>query len=265
MSSQQQQPLTVNFTVNHHHPTSGTKAKHPNCDEPIINGFYCHACDTEVETFLTESYTLVCKRCMASFIEVMATPAPPASSSATANSNTQHDNTSSSSRNETSKLTIQHPMETKSAVNLSYTTQSDDTFQLQIEPAHQDTTSSVTATQPTTTTANQRRSWFSSLFNRRARRSDASTSRASTFITVFSGKNKSSPYSGSKQFAASTTCFEENDEECPICQDELFIKGKETLRLTCRHAFHRECIQGWLDRSSTCPYCRQTVSIATLP
>lgn len=73
MSSQQQQ-LTVNFTVNNHHASNaggGTKAKHPKSDDPIINGFYCYACDAEVETFLTESYTLVCKQCMSSFIEVV--------------------------------------------------------------------------------------------------------------------------------------------------------------------------------------------------
>lgn len=61
-------------------------------------------------------------------------------------------------------------METKSAVNLSYTTPSNDIFQVQIAPA------TSTAQQPgATTTPEQRRSWFSSLFSsRRARKSDTS-------------------------------------------------------------------------------------------
>lgn len=88
----------------------------------------------------------------------MAGPAPSASDSA-------HQHTSS--KNETSKITFQHPMETKSAVNLSYTTPSNDIFQVQIAPA-----TSTTQQSAATTTLEQRRSWFSSLFSRRARKSD---------------------------------------------------------------------------------------------
>lgn len=67
-------------------------------------------------------------------------------------------------------MTFQHPMGTKSAVNLSYTTPSNDIFQVQIAP----TTSTTQQPDATTTTPEQRRSWFSSLFSRRARKSDTS-------------------------------------------------------------------------------------------
>lgn len=91
----------------------------------------------------------------------MAGPAP-------SESNTAHQH--KTSKKETSKITFQHPMETKSAVNLSYTTPSNDIFQVQIAPA-----TSTTQQLGATTTPEQRRSWFSSLFSsRRARKSDTS-------------------------------------------------------------------------------------------
>lgn len=110
----------------------------------------------------------------------MAAPAPPpaASSSSASHSDAQQRN---NTKSETSKITFQHPMETKSAVNVSYTTQSDDTFQVQISPAMPQETkpssssSAATAIQPTSTTTGQRQSWFSSLFSRRARKTDTPT------------------------------------------------------------------------------------------
>jgi len=48
----------------------------------------------------------------------------------------------------------------------------------------------------------------------------------------------------------------ESDTEpdpCPICYEPL--EG-ETTQLPCRHTFHTECIQDWMQRHMTCPICR---------
>lgn len=46
---------------------------------------------------------------------------------------------------------------------------------------------------------------------------------------------------------------------CSICLAELSVGSKAT-RLPCSHFYHEECVMKWLDRSNTCPLCRQIVS-----
>ncbi|AES69216.1 putative aminoacyltransferase, E1 ubiquitin-activating enzyme [Medicago truncatula] len=46
---------------------------------------------------------------------------------------------------------------------------------------------------------------------------------------------------------------------CSICLVELSV-GSKAIRLPCSHIYHDECIMKWLDRSNTCPMCRQSVS-----
>jgi hypothetical protein len=42
--------------------------------------------------------------------------------------------------------------------------------------------------------------------------------------------------------------------DCSIC---LLQIGANDLRTTsCRHEFHRDCLQQWLDLKSSCPLCR---------
>lgn len=47
--------------------------------------------------------------------------------------------------------------------------------------------------------------------------------------------------------------------ECSICQGEI-KKGQVVCRLPCQnevsHAFHKECIQPWLESNNSCPNCR---------
>ena len=48
-------------------------------------------------------------------------------------------------------------------------------------------------------------------------------------------------------------------QSCPICQDEY--KPKEYRReLTCKHIFHKKCIDKWLKSNLSCPYCRENIT-----
>ena len=44
--------------------------------------------------------------------------------------------------------------------------------------------------------------------------------------------------------------------ECSICLDDIQTINCKTLK--CGHKFHKLCIDDWLSRSKTCPYCRST-------
>eukprot|EP00271_Cylindrocystis_brebissonii_P014597 TRINITY_DN359_c0_g1_i1.p1 TRINITY_DN359_c0_g1~~TRINITY_DN359_c0_g1_i1.p1 ORF type:complete len:267 (+),score=41.54 TRINITY_DN359_c0_g1_i1:1533-2333(+) len=48
------------------------------------------------------------------------------------------------------------------------------------------------------------------------------------------------------------------DLQCAICLSEY---GSEDIlrQLPCRHVLHRDCIDSWLDRHTSCPTCRQTL------
>jgi len=45
------------------------------------------------------------------------------------------------------------------------------------------------------------------------------------------------------------------DDCCSICLDE-FDDEKKIIKLKCNHQFHEECINDWLKKKSSCPYCR---------
>jgi hypothetical protein len=48
---------------------------------------------------------------------------------------------------------------------------------------------------------------------------------------------------------------------CGICLDDLDADGLTTpVRLPCGHAFHGQCIAGWLLEGRTCPMCRRDLS-----
>jgi len=46
----------------------------------------------------------------------------------------------------------------------------------------------------------------------------------------------------------------EEKDVCVICQDDFQV-GDQAKRLLCRHLFHVQCIDAWLERSSLCPIC----------
>ncbi|KAI8144555.1 hypothetical protein BJV82DRAFT_607708 [Fennellomyces sp. T-0311] len=47
---------------------------------------------------------------------------------------------------------------------------------------------------------------------------------------------------------------DDEEESCPICADDLYSPHMQAVKLSCQHIFHRDCIQNWLDRDTTCPY-----------
>ena len=42
---------------------------------------------------------------------------------------------------------------------------------------------------------------------------------------------------------------------CSICLED-FEESEKTLTLRCNHQFHKTCIDEWLVKRSSCPYCR---------
>ncbi|KAJ4831344.1 hypothetical protein Tsubulata_033245 [Turnera subulata] len=47
--------------------------------------------------------------------------------------------------------------------------------------------------------------------------------------------------------------------DCAVCLSE-FLEGERVRRLhSCRHIFHKECLDKWLQYMATCPVCRAKV------
>jgi len=53
------------------------------------------------------------------------------------------------------------------------------------------------------------------------------------------------------QRASTSDC----SEQCVVCL-ENYTKGQVMRVLPCGHSFHRQCIDKWLERSTTCPICK---------
>ena len=47
-------------------------------------------------------------------------------------------------------------------------------------------------------------------------------------------------------------------DECSICLEKYNVKEK-ILQLECNHAFHKKCIQTWLNKNNSCPQCRENI------
>src|SRR5690606_9064480 len=43
---------------------------------------------------------------------------------------------------------------------------------------------------------------------------------------------------------------------CGICREELISNIKV---LECKHSFHEECINSWIERYPSCPFCRKLI------
>ena len=52
----------------------------------------------------------------------------------------------------------------------------------------------------------------------------------------------------------------EDAEDCTVCL-ETFAVGEACIRVTCKHVFHRDCIETWLKRDVRCPNCRFNLAL----
>lgn len=48
------------------------------------------------------------------------------------------------------------------------------------------------------------------------------------------------------------------DNTCAICLDNM-NENEEVIVLPCRHGYHRNCIETWLNAHNVCPTCRQSI------
>lgn len=51
----------------------------------------------------------------------------------------------------------------------------------------------------------------------------------------------------------------EGKAECSICMDPVEM-GSEVTVLPCKHWFHGNCIELWLNQHNTCPHCRRPIT-----
>lgn len=47
---------------------------------------------------------------------------------------------------------------------------------------------------------------------------------------------------------------------CPVCLEELCIGDAARTLESCRHSFHKDCIDKWLAQHAACPVCRAEIS-----
>ena len=46
---------------------------------------------------------------------------------------------------------------------------------------------------------------------------------------------------------------------CCICQESMRVRQHVRCSPACQHAFHKKCIDRWLQRATTCPMCRENL------
>eukprot|EP01041_Mallomonas_annulata_P002926 gene2926-5742_t len=56
------------------------------------------------------------------------------------------------------------------------------------------------------------------------------------------------------------TVHEACQTECCICQEDMAV-GNEVLKLHCRHVYHSQCVESWLEKHNTCPMCRSEMPL----
>ena len=62
----------------------------------------------------------------------------------------------------------------------------------------------------------------------------------------------------------SNNVTQDEEEECSICLTSY--QQKDMLRtLPCGHSFHKDCIDRWLEQSTSCPFCKQPLPLSPPP
>ncbi|XP_062520930.1 RING finger protein 122-like [Corticium candelabrum] len=71
-------------------------------------------------------------------------------------------------------------------------------------------------------------------------------------------QNERQRVDGCRRFRYSSSKKRCANETCPVCLEEF--QNKEWLQVChCRHAYHKQCISSWLERSTYCPICKAQV------
>ncbi|WP_422139651.1 RING finger domain-containing protein [Endozoicomonas sp. ALC020] len=52
--------------------------------------------------------------------------------------------------------------------------------------------------------------------------------------------------------------YQKPSDNCPVCL-ETFAGKKVMVLKQCKHMFHRDCLERWLSKNSTCPSCRTSL------
>ena len=67
--------------------------------------------------------------------------------------------------------------------------------------------------------------------------------------------------------AVETFILQENEKKtlacscCPICLCTFHTGDEVSIAVTCRHTYHSDCLNMWLPKSATCPYCREDLEV----
>ena len=64
-----------------------------------------------------------------------------------------------------------------------------------------------------------------------------------------------------KAYFSHKSIYKEQELECPICLESLkHTKQKDIHITTCKHVFHRKCINEWTCKRPYCPLCRNKLT-----
>jgi len=70
--------------------------------------------------------------------------------------------------------------------------------------------------------------------------------------------------SASSSGGRASTGLDNDENKCMICM-EHFADGDVLRTLPCLHRYHKQCVDTWLHRSSTCPICKRDVTDTSAP
>ena len=54
----------------------------------------------------------------------------------------------------------------------------------------------------------------------------------------------------------------QNDDTCVVCLESF--DTEVTVKLACKHKFHKDCIVRWVTQNTTCPLCKKDILKTTL-
>uniref|UniRef100_A0A914IC09 RING-type domain-containing protein n=1 Tax=Globodera rostochiensis TaxID=31243 RepID=A0A914IC09_GLORO len=100
---------------------------------------------------------------------------------------------------------------------------------------------------------------------------DSNTADHSTSSNIGNPEMPQNPASDSSSSSLATTSSNHNNNctlaECPICLEAFSAEADVKQLRSCRHRFHRECVDRWLVQilNTTCPVCRDQVDRDDLP